>query len=140
MNIRELELSRLLVKILQILPTDFSHAIIAEYFNKIDIEISDDQIFSNYFGVQTEVYLQRKAGNRYDIFYPLSYPKYTCILYEIKIGKPDPEQLNRYAKSRKDALIVSLAKEAVSNQNNIANNIISITWEEIGRASCRERV
>jgi hypothetical protein len=126
MKKRELELARNLADMMKSMPSDifrrFQYAIIAlNTTSTPDLKFIDVEV--------QKIPNDKSDLDRLDIVVPLSLDKYTEIIFELKLHHEDMKQVERYAASRSNALIVSLA-ESFNNSSYNYNNIVRISWKD----------
>ncbi len=121
---RELELSRALARLFGVLPYEMVNSIVLALY-QIGVE-SEQELLNQ---IDTEQKLAKDERQRLDVVIPLSIESYKEIIFETKLGNENLSQVEGYAKTRKNSLVISLANSLETREAE-KENIRRLTWED----------
>jgi hypothetical protein len=123
---RELELSRNLARLFEVLPYEMINAfVLAVYLYKSNYE--DEQKLGHKIALEERLSVDNQK--RLDVVIPLGIKSYKQIIFELKLEKEKLSQVEDYAKVRNESLIISIAGELENRETKI-ENIRRLKWED----------
>lgn len=122
---RELEIAANFQKVLNHMPLEFYNAFVNALF---EYNIQEKKKYAS-LGTKCESSLFEGNQWRADLVLQLD-PGLSKIIFEFKLVDEDLIQVQKYADSSKDALIVSISKRMVRKEEN-EERIVQLTWNDL---------